>query len=449
MGTQQAFTKTAMAALWDEVAETTSINLTLSRSLEKWGMDELSEMGRTAAAGQARGGTTDAARLGNAQDVEWIPQEYRFTTRDGIVSSDSDFEDIIDRNIPVYRNRAKRILARINTRDLRDPMRRQKKMQGMSRDIANAIDIDCYQTMINQSTMIVRSTNAFTYQDPINAEVLMLNRGLSAFDRNLYLANKDYAAVASSLGQNQYYGREGDASIPRDALVKAMIPPLATFETMRSDYLIQLPANSTSGITVNDASGIHEVATYDSDGFYLDNRSQELTLSGISATTFPVGTKFTIADVNALHEETREDTGDLQTFTVVSAHATTPRIQPAIVATGPYRNCVVGSTTAETAIATIRSTLNGNAITILNTANSNPSLFYTPESTVLIPGRLPVPQDAGGVEVMEATTEQGLPMRFTYWYDPHNELFQCKVLVFYDVQVIYPNMLGCIITSQT
>ena len=92
-------------------------------------------------------------------------------------------------------------------------------------------------------------------------------------------------------------------------------------------------------------------ATYDANDFYLDNRSQSLTLSGITAATFPVGTKFTIAGVNAIHPETREDTGELQQFTVITAAATTPVIQPAIVCvyesdgttatpTGEYANCL-------------------------------------------------------------------------------------------------------------
>jgi hypothetical protein len=56
-----------------------------------------------------------------------------------------------------------------------------------------------------------------------------------------------------------------------------------------------------------------------------------------------------------------------------------------------------------------------------------------------------VPNDAGGVESVDAVTEQGLPMRLTYRYDFHNETFECKALIYFDVQVVYPWMLGAII----
>lgn len=414
-----------MCALWEETAETTSMKMSLSKDLSVWNMSDMANMDRAA---DQSDNSND-----NGSDREYIPQEYRFTTKDGIVSSDSDFEDIVDRFIPVNRSKSKRILARIDAKGLRDPMRRAKVAQGFARDIANAVDVTCYQTMINSATMVQVGGSTFSYQDAINAETLMLNRGLGAFDKKLFLANTDYAAVAASLGQNQYYGRDG---IPSDALTKAKIPPLATFDTMRSDYLLTLPAPTTATLTVN-GNQSHTVSTYDSnDEFYLDNRVMTLAVTNATASTMPVGAKFTIEGVNALHPETRTDTGELQTFTVKTTGTGSVVISPAIVITGPYANCSAQAAT-------------GNDVTILNTAASNPSLFYTPESTVLVPGRLPVPADGAGVNAVEATTEQGLPMRLTYWYDPHNEVFNMKALVYFDVQVVYDNMLGCILTGQS
>ena len=44
-----------------------------------------------------------------------------------------------------------------------------------------------------------------------------------------------------------------------------------------------------------------------------------------------------------------------------------------------------------------------------------PSLFYTPESTVIVPGRVPVIGD--GIRSMTTTTENGIPLTLMYWYD--------------------------------
>tara|TARA_R100000951_G_scaffold115836_1_gene125281 strand:+ start:660 stop:1913 length:1254 start_codon:yes stop_codon:yes gene_type:complete len=407
-----------MCTLWEETAETTGMKMSLSKDLEIYNMD-----------GDANSDHASADTAGTS-DREYIPQEYRFETQDGIESTDGDFQDTVDRMIPVNRGKSKRVLATISAKGLRDPQRRKKVMEGFARDIANAVDLECYQKMINESTMAVVNTTAFDYQAPIDAEILMLNYGLGAFDKNLFLSNKDYGKVAKDLGQNQY----NEAGIVKDALTKAQLPMLATFDTMRSDYLINLAKPTTATLTVNGTQS-HTVSTYDANDFYLDNRSMPLVVTGATSATMPVGTKFTIAGVNFLHPETREDTGELLTFSVITTGAGTVTVQPAIVATGPYRN-------ASAAAAT------GAAVTVLNIADSNPSLFYTPESTVLIPGRLPVPADAGNVTSIEATTEQGLPMRMTYRYDFHKERYEMKALIFFDVQVVYPNQLGMILSNQ-
>lgn len=416
-----SFAHDKMCTLWDEVADSTDLFRTLSKDLEKYDMDSEANMDRAADA--SANGVGD----GNS-DREYIPQEYRFETKDGIVSSDADFEDIVDRMIPVNRAKSKRILARIDAKGLRDPQRRSKVAKGFAKDIANAVDIEAYQTMIDQASLIHTTASDFSWQDGIDAELLMLNAGLSAYDRKLFLSNRHYGKVAKELGQ---YSRE---IFTNDAVTRARIPDLATFQTMRSDYLLTLDASSASGVTVN-GNQSHTVATYDSNGFYLDNRYMQLNLTGATTANMPVGTKFTIAGVNQVNPETRTDNGELQTFTVVTAGNGTVTVAPAIVIDGPYQNC--SAQAADTA-----------AVTVLNIAANNPSLFYTPESTVLVPGRLPIPQDAGGVKSVDATSDQGLPMRLSYWYDPHNEVFNMKALVYFDVQVIYPWMLGGILDKQ-
>lgn len=426
------FGKDQMAVLWDEVAETTDMNRTLSKDLDFYNPDMEMEMGRTSDAADVDTATT----YDNQSDQEWIPQEYRFTVDDGIDSTGSTIQDLTDRYIPVRRNKAQHIVTSINTKDLRDPQRMKKKAIGMARELANAVDIFTYQTMINQASMVVTSSADFAFTDGISAENLMLNRGLSGYNKKLFLSNEHYQNVADSLGANQYYGREGGLSMTADALTRAYIPNLATFNTMRSDYLLPLAGNTEAGITVNGTQS-HTVATNNGSGFYQDNRSMTLALTGNTPANFPVGTKFTIAGVNALNEETRTDNGTLQTFTVIEAGTGTAVIQPAIVplGTSPYANC-----SAEAA--------NTSAIVILNAATDNPSLFYTTDSTVIVPGVLPPPPEDSGVGYVEATTEQGLPMRMTWTYDFNTEVYFCKALIYYDVQVIYPNQVGVILDNQ-
>lgn len=413
-----------MCTLWEKTAETTSMNMTLSKDLQVYQMGEMANKDQT-------GDANDTNFGGGNGDVEYIPQDYRFIVKDGIENTESDFQDVIDRLIPANRKLAFNVPASIHAKELQNPARVQNVVNGFARDIANKIDTVCYQKMINQATMAVISDAKFDFQDAIDAETLMLNRGLSAYNRKLFLSNKHYASVAKELGQASREVFTGDA------ISRAQIPDLATFQTMRSDYLINVAGNATTGVSVNGAGQDHTVSTYGSDGFYKDNRSQLITLSGITAGTFPVGTKFTIAGVNAVHPETREDTGDLLEFTVIEASATTPKIQPAIVTltgtTPQFANATAAP--ADTAV-----------VTILNKKADAPSLFYTPESTVIIPGQVPVIGD--GVATQSLTTENGIPMTMIYWYDAFKMKYNMKAVFNFDVQVLYPNMLGSIYANQ-
>ena len=411
-----------MCTLWEEVAETTGMRMVLSKDLETYQMSDMANKDRATNASDSNFTTA-----GINGDREYIPQEYRFEAKDGIETDDSDFQDVIDRLIPVNRALSFNIPATIKAKELQDPMRVTKVAQGFSRDIANKIDLTCYQKMINQSTMFVDAGTEFTFKAGIDAETLMLNRGLSAFDRKLFLSNKHYATVAKDLGQAS---RE---VFTADALSRARIPDLATFNTMRSDYLINVAANTTTGLTVT-SNTKHTVATYGTDGFYYDNRSMVLPVTGATASNMPVGTKFTIAGVNAVHPETRQDTGDLMTFTVIQSGIATLTIQPAIVVDLPYQNVTAQAAT-------------GSAVTVLNKITEAPSLFYTPESTVLIPGRVPVIGD--GVRTQTLTTENGIPMTMIYWYDGHKMQYNMKAVVSFDVQVVYPDQLGSIYQTAT
>jgi len=410
-----SFSKDKMATLFEETAETTSLNLSLSKSLDTYDMDMDADKGRT----------SDS----NGADTVWIPQETRFTVTDGFASTAGNEQDIVDRNIPVRRNKAKHIFTRIGTKDLRDPMRLERAKKGMAKDIAIAVDTAAYETMRNRANMTLSLTGDFSYDDAILAESKMLNAGLGRYDKKLCLSIPHYNKVQKDL---QPASRDVMVS---DALTRAKVPPLSTFETMRAEYINNLAANGTTGLTINGDQS-HTVSTYDaSNEFYLDNRQMTLAITGATAANMPAGTKFTIAGVNALNPESKTDTGELQTFTVVNAVDAAPVISPAIVIDGPYANCTAQAAT-------------GVAVTIINIANNAASLFYTPESTFIVPGILPVAAEAGGVNTFNGVTDNGIPMRMTMWWDPHAEALNIKTVIYFDIAVVHPEQVGVILDVQ-
>ena len=396
--------------LVDEVVEETDIAAGFSKMLPTFGM-----------------GDTDGQRL---DDVEYLPEDFRFEANDGYVSNsdNSDAQSLTDRLIPIRRNKSLYIKSKITTKELRDPRLRKMAVQGFSREMRNAVDIYCYNKAISRANMTVTSDTAIEQSDASAAEVLMLDAGLGGYAANLHLSLPHYKDLSDKLALNQYHG-----GLPQTAYERSIIPnQIGGFDkASRADYRLTLAAQAASGVTVTGVQS-HTVQTKDANDNYIDNREMSLTVS--ATTGLKAGDKFTIAGVNRLNPEVREDTSELMTFTVNSVtNGTSMVISPAIIVDGPFRNC--SAATADDA-----------AISFLNAKVNNPSVFWAQDSIKLVPGNLPV--EGGGVDKVDATTEQGLPMRFTFWYDPDAETMFLKAVIFFDCEVWLPSQVGVILDKQ-
>ena len=365
-------------------------------------------------------------------DVEYLPEDFRFEGQDGYVSNsdNSDAQSLTDRLIPIRRNKAIHIKTAITTKELRDPRLREMAVKGFAREIRNKVDTYCYTKAIQKANMVVTSASAVQQSDTSAAEVLMLDAGLGGYSSCIHLSLPHYKDLSDKLALNQYHG-----GLPQTAYERSIIPnQIGGFDkAVRADYRLTLAAQGATGLTVT-GNQSHTVQTKDANDNYIDNREMELVISATAG--LKAGDKFTIPGVNRLNPEVREDTSELMTFTVNSVkNATTLVISPAIIVDGPFRNC-----TAEAA--------GTSEITFLNIANNNPTVFWAEDAMKLIPGNLPVPDDAGGVERVDATTEQGLPMRFTKWYDPDGETMYLKVVIFFDMEVWLPSQVGILLDNQ-
>lgn len=396
--------------LVDEVVEETDIAAGFSKMLPTFGMSDV-----------------DGQRL---DDVEYLPEDFRFEANDGYVSNsdNSDAQSLTDRLIPIRRNKSLYIKSKITTKELRDPRLRKMAVQGFSREMRNAVDIYCYNKAITRANMTVTSDAGIQQSDTSAAEVLMLDAGLGGYAANLHLSLPHYKDLSDKLALNQYHG-----GLPQTAYERSIIPnQIGGFDkASRADYRLTLAAQAAAGVTVTGVQK-HTVQTKDANDNYIDNREMSLTVS--STTGLKAGDKFTIANINRLNPEVREDTSELMTFTVNSVtNGTSMVISPAIIVDGPFRNCSAA-------------TADGAAISFLNAKVNNPSVFWANDSIKLVPGNLPV--EGGGVDKVDATTEQGLPMRFTYWYDPDAETMFLKAVIFFDCEVWLPSQVGVILDKQ-
>ena len=367
------------------------------------------------------------------QDVEYLPEDFRFESQEGYQSKadNTDSQGLTDRLIPIRRKTSRYIKTHITTEELRDPRLRTMASKGFSREIRNTVDAYSYRKAIQRASMTVASNTDITQADFSAAEVLMIDSGLSQYQKNVFLSIPHYKKLSDKLALNQYH-----PGVPQSAYTKGEIPSMiAGFDkAWRADYRITLPEAAATGLTVK-GDQKHTVVTR-IDDVPVDNRQMALTITGSNTTVKP-GDKLTIEGVYRLNPEVREDTGELMTFTVVQVPASPTDqlvISPAIIVDGPYRNC-----TAQAG--------DGMGITFINLKKNNPSLFWAQDSIKLIPGRLPV--NGGGVEKVEAVSEQGLPFRFTYWYDPDDEVMYMKAVVYFDCEVWLPSQVGVVLDQQT
>jgi len=411
-----------LRVMWAELAADTNISCTISKLVTQQNRFDM---------GDQEGERSD--------DTAYIPKPYRFNVQEGYESSDSDFQDLIDRMIVVTRNGVKRVLFKTEAFQNRDGRITEQGKNALKRDLRNAIDLSVYQELMLHASQVNTSDSAFTFQDAIEMENRMYNAGLGGYSKNALLSNTDYKEVAGVLGANQY-----DASRTTNALERAMLPDLATFTTMRSDYTLKLAGVATPAGMAVDGDQTYIVSTYNTPGDKnsgFKNPNQQVLKLKATATVNVSGLKGSKISRDggfALDPETREETDDLMTHTIVAVDNVnkTVTIEPPIIGKdggSPYANC---STDAK----------DDDAVSIVNAKTSNPSLFWIPEAITIVPGNIMTPDE--GMSVAQATSEQGLPMELISEGDFHKGGRKFKGVVYFDVVATNPEYIFAHLSNQ-
>jgi P22 coat protein - gene protein 5 len=166
-----------------------------------------------------------------------------------------------------------------------------------------------------------------------------------------------------------------------------------------------------------------------SNGAYLTNGATQTggTLTVDTGANAPsAGDVFTIAGVYSVHPETKQSTGQLQQFTIVSGTTTSWTISPAIVASGAAQN--VSGAAAD-----------NSAITFLGTASTavGTSLLYQKEAFAFATADLVMPQ---GVDFAKREVLDGISMRIVRQYDINADKFPARLDVLYGYKTLRPQL---------
>lgn len=150
----------------------------------------------------------------------------------------------------------------------------------------------------------------------------------------------------------------------------------------------------------------------------------------VGATTFKAGDIITFAGCNAVHDESKADTGALKQFVVTADYAGgagTIAISPSIVVTGARQNVSASPT-------------NGGAVTKVGAAAGeylDCSMAYHRDAFAFVTADLLMPK---GVHFAAREVFDGISMRIVQQYDITNDKLPCRIDVLYGYKAIRPQI---------
>jgi len=388
---------------------------------------------------------TDQVTMERTGDTIWRPQPYIAQSFDGTDQS-NNFKDYIQLSVPARLGFSKSVPWVLNTKELRDALQENRLGEAAKQKLASDINVAITNVATLQGTLVVKRTAAASgFDDVAQCDAIMNEQGIPFDDRYLALSTRDYNGMASNLA-----GRGTMTGKPVTAYEKAFVGQVASFDTYKLDYSRRIAAAAGGGgltISTLDAGGnvytpkATSLATTGERSNY-DNRFQQVTIS--STTSVVAGDCFTIAALNAVHHITKQDTGQLKTFRVISVDSsTTMTISPPIIsnqvasdATAEYQNCIINTKASN------------SAIVFLNTVAAYANPFWQKDALELLPGRYAVPTDAG-TAVMRASTDQGIELVMQKFYDINTMKIRYRLDTLFGVVNKQPEMSGIMLFSQT
>ena len=389
---------------------------------------------------------TDQTMMERTNNVIWRPQPYIAVSYSG-TDMTSNFEDYTQLSVPATIGFQRSVPWVMTATELRDSLQEGRLGDSAKQKLASDINVAIMNVASLQGSLFVkRSAAASGFDDVAQCEAIMNEQGVMPDDRFLALSTRDYNGMASDLAKNT---RSFGNDISDRALRQAYVGRVASFETYKLDYANRIAAAAGGAITMSTLTAAGNYWTpkatsvaVTGETSNVDNRFQTITVTATA--NVKAGDAFTIANVEAVHHITKQSTGVLKTFRVVSVPSgTTLVITPPIISNQ-------GATDAEAQYRNVTvTTQSGTAgITWLNTVAGAMNPFWHRDSLEILPGRYAVPTDAGAA-VMRAATDQGIELVMTKQYDINTMKTKYRLDTLYGVVNKQPQMSGIMMFSQT
>lgn len=399
-------------------------SLTISRNVSKYG--------------------TNGELMERSSDTIWRPSPYILSSQDRVVGSDVTFQDVKQLSVPSTLGYEKTVPWKLTAKDMRDAMQERRLQTAAYQRLASDINTSVRDVVSVQGTLVAAiSTAAGTYDDVALAQSMMSEQGIGSEGRYLALTARDHAGLSGNLAARQTVTGE-----VLTAYQKSYKGPIAGFETYAIDAGKRIGAAAGTSITVATNGAQVRFVPKSAEStvagqINVDNRYQTVTFSSTSG--MAAGDCFTIAGIESVHHITKDATGQLKTFRVISVtNGTTAVISP------PMIGANLSPTDAELAYKNIEVTATSAtaAVTFLNTVTAAANPFWHMDSVEILAGRYQVPDDQGPA-VLRGTTDQGIEVVMTKEFSGTNMVSYYTVNAFWGVVNTNPEMNGIILWGQS
>jgi hypothetical protein len=335
----------------------------------------------------------------------------------------------------------------MTTLELRDALQENRLGDSAKQKLASDINIAIMNAAAGLGSLVVPiAAAAGDYDDVALCDAIMNEQGVPDYDRFMGLSSRDYNGLAGNLSQaSRSFGNQKSER----AYERNFVGMVAGFDTYKFDYANRQTAAAGVGVTI-DTNGVGSQASFVPQAtstsvggqINVDNRFQTVTVS--TTASVAAGDAFTIAEVYAVHHITKQSTGQLKTFRVVSIDSpSTMTITPPIIgAQGTPTDAELQYKNVEVAIAA-----DAAAIVFLNVNASQVNVFWQRDSLEMLPGRYAVPADAG-VAVMRASTDQGIELVMQKFYDIDSMTIKYRLDTLFGVVNKNPEMSGILLFNQ-
>jgi len=390
---------------------------------------------------------TNGVTMERARDTIWRPQPYIAQSFDRVVGTSiaGDVTNMTQLSVPSTLGFNKCSAWQMNALELRDALQEGRLGDSAKQKLASDINLSVMDLAAAQGTLVVDvATAAGDYDDIALCDSIMNEQGVMAGDRYLALSSRDYNGMAGNLA---IATRSFTGTKSSNAYERSFVGEVASFQTYKLDYANRCAANAATPTIATNGAQVRYVpkATVNNVGGILnvDNRYQTVTVTTTVGTV--AGDAFTIDGIEAVHHITKRSTGELKTFRVIEViDGTSMVISPPIIGANSsptdaelqYQNVEVAATSATA------------GINFLNVAASNINPFWRKDSIELLPGRYAVP-DGAGVDVLRASTDQGIELVMTKKFDPLTFQTLYTLDTLYGVVMTNPEMAGILLFNQT